>query len=86
MVVLLDFFHVFFNDRGQFLGVNGFADVSVTTGVQDFLFITLHGMGGYRNYGNGATGGICLDLLCQGQPINAGKLDIHEDDRGLLVL
>src|SRR5262249_58117098 len=76
--------------RGYFLNkyvfIDGLRDVADTTGSQCFLSIPLHRIRSHGDYWNISRGRLCLYSSGYFKPLHSGKLDIHHNQIGPLLL
>ncbi len=71
--------------REKFLVAHRLGDVAVTAGGANALLVALHRQGGEGDHRNGARRVVPLEQRRGLEAVHAGKLDVHQDQVGLLV-
>src|SRR4051812_1567747 len=71
--------------RQEILVSDWLGDVAITAGGTNAFFVALHCQGGKRNYRNTGRQRAGLQETDRLQPVHSRELDVHQDERGLLV-
>src|SRR6266550_2304768 len=64
---------------------NGLGDIGLAAALPDHLLIALHGKSRNGHHGNRAQGFVFLEPFCDFEARHFGKLNIHEDEIGMML-